>query len=122
MLVTILDGNGEPQVVTWQAQDTINDFSGELGAGAVGADPAPQLVAAANELRAGFLFQNTSQAPQIIFETGDTVAGFIVQPGAFFPPFQNYPIPTDAVYVQGTANSQQNDTFTYREWVNAPDT
>jgi hypothetical protein len=119
-LVTIIDGNGFPQQVTWQAQDQINDFSGVLGAPAIGPTFTPQQVAPANLLRAGFLYQNTSQVAMIIFEDGDTEAGFIVAPSEYFPPFQNYPIPTGAMFVVGTANSEIGDSFTFREWVNAP--
>ena len=120
MLVTIIDGNGVEQQVTWQAQDLINDFSGALQAPAVGPTFTPQLVAAANAQRAGFLYQNTSQANQVFYEEGNAVAGFIVKPQDYFPPFQNYPIPTGAIYVAGTANSEINDPFTYREWQNQP--
>lgn len=121
MLVTLLDGDGEPHVVTWQGQDQINDGSGVLGAGATGVAAAPQQVAAANTERAGFLFQNTSATAMLFYEIGTDKAPVIVNSGAFFPPFGNYPIPTGAINVQGTAQSAVNDTFTYREWVNGPD-
>lgn len=117
-LVTIIDGNGVEQQVTWQAQDKINDFSGALGALAVGVAPQLLQIAPANAQRAGFLFQNTSQADQVFYEDGNAVAGYIVKPESYFPPFQNYPIPTGAMYVVGTANSEAADTFTYREWQN----
>jgi hypothetical protein len=121
MLVTVVDSGGATHSVVWQGQDQINDFSGSLAAGAVGADPAPQPVAPANALRAGFLFQNTSQDPMLLLEAGDGVSGWLVASGAFFPPIPGYPIPTGEIDVQGLVGvSQLGDTFTYREWQNAP--
>lgn len=120
MLVTILDGTGEPHQVTWQGQDDINDFSGDLGAGAVGNAAAPQQIAPANPLRSGWLFQNTSINQMLLFEivSADASVAWVINPGAFFPP-NNYPIPVVAISVQGSPTSQQGDTFVYREWVNA---
>lgn len=125
MLVTLLDGNGQPHIVTWKGQDLINDASGALGAPAVGAVPVPQVVAAANLARAGFLFQNTSAAAMVLFDTA-AAFGWLVQPGQYFPPNDSYPVPTGAISVIGTysaggePNSNAGDTFTYREWVNGP--
>jgi hypothetical protein len=119
MLVQILDGAGLPHYVSWPAQDQINDGSGVLGAGAVGAAAVSQIVAAANANRAGFLFQNTSVNAMLLLEAG-AVAGWLVNPGGFFPPIPGYPIPTGVISVQGLVLSAAGDTFTYREWVNAP--
>ena len=127
MLVQLTDYQGAPHWVTWTGQDQINDFSGTLGAGAVGPSGAPQEVAPANTGttggppgRAGWLFQNVSQNPMLLFEIGTSVAPWTVNPGAFFPPL-GYPIPTGAIYVQGSGTSVEGDAFTYREWVNAVD-
>ena len=73
MLVQVLDAQGEPHWVTWQGQDQIDDFSGTLGAGAVGPDAVPQVIAPANAGpppagRAGWLFQNTSANPMLLVE------------------------------------------------------
>lgn len=122
MLVTLIDGNGVPQQVTWQAQDQLNDGSGSLLAPAVGNAAVPQLVSAASILRAGWLFQNTSQNQMLLLELGDAgeiASAWVINPFQMFPP-NNYPIPTGAIYVQGTPASQLNDTFTYRDWQNAP--
>lgn len=119
MLVTLIDSNGVEQLVTWQSQDKINDGSGNLGAGAVGNAAAPQQVAAANTERAGWLFQNTSQNQILLMEVNEiATSAWVINPFQMFPP-NNYPIPTGAIYVQGTPTSQQGDTFVYREWVNS---
>jgi hypothetical protein len=124
-LISILDGNGNLATVAWQAQDVINDDSGNLGAGAVGPGRAFQLVVAANVLpvgpgcRAGLRFQNTSQNPMLLNEVNElTASSWIIGSGESFPP-PGYPIPTGALYVMGTAGSQLGDTFACRDWVNA---
>jgi hypothetical protein len=119
MLVQVLDAESAPHFVAWQGQDQINDGSGALAAGAVGNAPTPQLIAAANQARAGFLFQNASQQAMLLFEAGNTVAGWVVLPFQFFPPNGNYPIPSGALYAAGTAASQIGDAFVYREWEDA---
>jgi hypothetical protein len=121
MLVQILDGSGEPHEVAWQGQDQINDWSGILEAGAVGAGAALQVVSPANPDRAGFLFQNTSANSMYFIElTGGLVtSAWIIISGGLFPPLPGYPIPTGALSVQGTAASQEGDTFTIRDWQNA---
>lgn len=122
MLVQLLDAQSAPHQVVWRGQDQINDFSGALAAGALGGGVSvPQPVAAANALRAGFLFQNTSNSPMLVFEAGNGVAGWLVQSGGYFPPNDSYPIPVGAIAVLGVAGlSAIGDTFTYREWVNGP--
>jgi hypothetical protein len=121
MLVTLLDAAGEPHEVAWQGQDQINDYSAFLGAEAVG--PAAQLqpAAAANQNRAGFLFQNTSPNPMYFLElTGSEVtSAWVIPSGSFFPVIPGYPIPTGVLSVQGTAASVQGDGFTLRDWQNA---
>lgn len=117
MLVTILDGDGLPRVVTWQSQDLILDRSGTLDA--AGAAPPPQKIADANTLRSGYMFQNTSQSPLIFYELGIDSPGFTVPAGGYFPPYGNFPIPVGEFYVQGTQYSAVDDTFTCREWVNS---
>lgn len=124
-LISILDGNGQLATVAWQAQDVINDYSGNLGAGAVGGGAVFQLVIPANitvvgpGARGGLRFQNTSANAMQLNEVNETVtSSWIINPGEFFPPI-GYPIPTSALYVMGTPASQQGDTFTAREWVNA---
>lgn len=118
MLVTLLDGQGEPHIVAWQGQDQINDASGALGVGAVGVAPGLQQVLAANPLRAGWLFQNTSQAAMLLNEVNALgPSSWVVGSGEFFPPC-GYPIPTGAIKVMGTADSQAGDSFACREWVN----
>jgi hypothetical protein len=119
MLVTLADAAGGPHVVTWQGQDQINDASGNLAAGAVGLVRAPQQVLAANVLRAGWLFQNTSVNAMLLLEiAGAITSAWIISSGGIFPP-PGYPIPTGVISVQGTADSQLGDTFAAREWVNA---
>jgi hypothetical protein len=130
MLIQVLDAEGLPHWVTWQAQDQINDASGALGAPAVGPTPALQQVLAANPLRAGFLFQNTSPNAMLINELpsaeADVANSWQVEPGKTLPPC-GYPIPTGIIYVVGqysggpvAPSSQVGDTFTCREWQNAP--
>jgi hypothetical protein len=119
MLVTLVDSVGAPHVVTWQGQDQINDASGTLAAGAVGPARALQPILAANILRAGWLFQNTSPNAMLLQEIGAlSASSWLINSGAFFPP-PGYPIPIGAIAVQGTADSQVGDTFACREWVNA---
>lgn len=119
MLVTILDGQGEPHQVTWQGQDQINDYSGALGAPNVGNAPVFLLIAPANALRAGWLFQNTSGNAMLLNEVNDlVVSAFVINPGEAFPPC-GYPIPTGAIQVVGGPMSAAGDTFVYREWQNA---
>lgn len=122
MLVQVLDAEAQPHIVVWQGQDQINDGSAALGAGAIGANQVPQQVAAANLNRAGFLFQNTAQAPMLFLEIAGTqnASAWIVGPGQYFPPISGYPIPIGVVSVLGTAQSQVGDTFAFREWINAP--
>jgi hypothetical protein len=121
MLVTIIDGNGVQQQVTWQAQDTINDFSANLLAAAIGNAAAPQEIAPANVLRAGFLFQNTSKNAMLFLESAlGITSAWVINSGQFFPPNGNFPVPTGLIQVQGSTDSQLGDTFAYREWVNAP--
>lgn len=124
-LISILDGNGQLATVSWQAQDIINDNSGNLAAGAVGNGRAFQQVLAANVTpvgpgcRAGIRFQNTSPNPMLLNEVNAvTTSSWIIGSGESFPPI-GYPIPTGALYVMGTAGSQLGDTFACREWVNA---
>jgi hypothetical protein len=126
MLLTVIDGNGYLQNVTWAAQDQINDYSGNLGAGAVGNGAVFQLVFPINTTapgpgaRAGWRFQNTSLNAMILNEVNETkTSSWIINSGESFPP-PGYPIPTGAIYVMGTSTSQVGDTFTAREWVNAP--
>ena len=119
MLVTLVDASGQPHNVTWQGQDQIIDFSAALAAPAVGNGAAPQQIAPANPLRAGFLFQNTSQKAMLLLEiTAAITSAWVINSGDFFPP-NNYPIPTGVISVQGSVDSQLGDTFAYREWVNA---
>jgi hypothetical protein len=122
MLVQVLDAESAPHFVAWQGQDQINDFSGNLGAGAVGGGAALQQVAPANTSRAGFLFQNTSVNAMLLVEVAGLLitSSWVINPGAFFPPFGNYPIPTGVIAVQGSLNSVLGDTFAYREWQAAP--
>lgn len=121
MLVQILDGSGEPHEVAWQGQDQINDGSGNLDAEAVGPEAAMQIALVANPNRAGFLFQNTSANPMYFIEltNGLVTSAWLVASGALFPPLPGYPIPTGVLSVQGTAASQEGDTFTLRDWQNA---
>ena len=121
MLVQITDYQGVPHWVTWQGRDQILDYSGSLGAGAVGPEAAPQQIAPANAGRAGWLFQNASANPVLLVEIAvDAIAtsAWTVYPGAFFPP-PGYPIPTGAISVQGSPTSVEGDAFAYREWQNA---
>lgn len=126
MLVQLLDAQGIPHWVTWQGQDQVNDYSGSLGAGAVGLDPEFQEVAPANPGpppagRAGWLFQNTSQNPMLLNELGDDAVvtnSWIISPGEAFPP-AGYPIPAGAIMVVGSGTSVEGDSFVYREWINA---
>jgi hypothetical protein len=131
MLVQVLDAQGLPHWVTWQGQDQIDDFSGSLGASAVGPAAVPQVVAPANPNlgttgalgRAGFLFRNTSANPMLLTEiavTTESVSAWTVYPGEYFPPPGcAYPVPTGAISVQGSPASVLGDAFVYREWVNA---
>lgn len=121
MLVTLLDANSEPHVVAWRGQDQIDDASGVLNAQATGVNPVPQPVAPANEDRAGFLFQNTSEAAMTFYESGTAAAGWAIPPYGYFPPNDSFPIPTGEIFVAGTLISQTGDSFTYREWVNGAD-
>lgn len=124
MLVSVVDSSGAVHQVSWQGQDQLNDYSGTLGAAAVGANPQPQQVMPANALRAGFLFQNVSPVGMWLYEDGTTLSPWYVAPYQSFPPC-NYPIVTGAIYVTGTnlpgapAASLAGDTFTCREFVNA---
>jgi hypothetical protein len=122
MLVQILDGEGEPHEVAWQGQDQINDYSAFLQEEAVGPDAAMQVASAANPNRAGFLFQNTSANPMYFVELtgGEVTSAWLIASGALFPPLPGYPIPTGALSVQGSPASVEGDTFTLRDWQNAP--
>lgn len=121
MLVNVVDAEGATHTVVWQGQDQINDFSSTLNAGAVANPVVPQQVAPANPERAGFLFQNNSANPMVLFEAG-AVAGWLVNSGSYFPPLPGYPIPTGVISVAGiNGASLLADSFTYREWINAPD-
>ena len=122
MLVTLLDADNQPHLVVWQGQDQINDYSGALAAGSVGEDAGAQLVAQANEDRAGFLFQNASPNAMLLLEIENLTitSAFTILPWGFFPPYNGYPIPTGMIQVQGGPNSQVGDQYTYREWTNGP--
>lgn len=129
MLIQILDAQGVPHWSTAQGQDQINDYSGSLAAGSVGVNAVFQQVMPANvgpppAGRAGWLFQNTSGNPMLLNELDPTVStvtnSWTINPGEAFPPC-GFPIPTGIIQVMGTAASQQGDTYTCREWVNAPD-
>ena len=122
MLVQILDGNGQPHTVAWQGQDQINDASGNLQVATVGPPAVLQQVLAANVNRAGWLFQNTSTNAMLLQELsagGTLVNTWVINSGQMFPPC-GYPIPTGAISVGPTAQSQAGDTFTCREWINGP--
>lgn len=121
MLIQVLDAGGTPHWVVFQGQDQINDASGILGAGAVGENPEPQQILAANDERAGWLFQNTSPNPMFLLEIvaeEPAISSWLVNPGECFPPC-GYPIPVGAISVFGSGTSVENDPFTAREWVNA---
>jgi hypothetical protein len=121
MLVTLLDAAAEPHQVSWQGQDQINDYSGALQAAAVGAGAVPQIAAAANQNRAGFLFQNTSANPMLLLEVSslEITSAFFIPSGGFFPPIPGYPIPTGELLVQGSPASEVGDTFVLRDWQSA---
>lgn len=118
MLIQVLDSNGTPHWVVFQGQDQINDYSGTLAISAVGPAATPQQIAAANANRAGWLFQNTSASAMLLNEI-DAGGFWVINSGQFFPP-PGYPIPTGAIEVQGAAQSAVGDSFTYREWEDAP--
>ncbi len=120
MLVNILDANSKPHTVAWRGQDPTDDASGVLNAEAIGNAPVPQQVSAADENRAGFLFQNTSQSAMILYEAGGTVAGWYIPAYSYFPPNDSFPIPTGIILVSGTIQSEIGDTFTCRTWSNDP--
>lgn len=128
MLVQILDAEAQPHFVTWQGLDQINDYSGILGAGAVGVGRVPQQVFPANTTaagaagcRCGLLFQNTSQNAMLLIELANEVvtSSWVIAPGAYWPPYPGFPIVTNVIYVQGSADSEQGDAFAAREFVNA---
>ena len=87
----------------------------------MGGGAAFQVVIPANALRAGWLFQNTSAHPMLLNEISDGVVlhSWLINSGEAFPP-SGYPIPTTAVSVIGSGTSLAGDTFSCREWVNAP--
>lgn len=117
-LVPVIGADDRTYTVAFAGQDPINDASGALTASALptGAPQTPQVVAAANAARQGFLFQNTSQNAMLLNEDGVVAASqFVVNPGAFFPP-PGYPIPTGQITVEGSADSQVGDTFAARWW------
>jgi len=132
MLIEILDAQGLPHWVTWQGMDSFNDYSGSLGAGAVGPAALPQVLVPANPAapgttgcRCGWLFQNTSQASMLVSDAplsqaGQLTSAYLVPPGGYFPT-SNFPLSTGIIYVQGlnAAGSQAGDTYTCREFVNA---
>lgn len=123
MLVQVLDAAAVPHFVAMQGQDQINDYSGNLGAPAVGQAPVFQQAAPANINRAGFLFQNTSINAMLLMELNELnpalSSSWVINPGQFFPPIPGYPIPTGIIQVVGTANSAQGDTFALRDWQTA---
>ena len=106
MLLNILDGNGNPQVIIAQGQGACADFSGVLTGGVAVID--------ANADRSGFLFQNNGTHTMRINEegAGSAANAFVVAPGGFFPPYAGFQIPTTAIQISGTAD----EPFTYREW------
>lgn len=112
MLLTVLDGNGNSQVVIVQNQGAADDFSGSIVAGGVS-----QIVAEPNANRAGLLFQNVSGTNMTISELGAATdsQAFVIGPGAFWPPV-GYPVPTTAINVAGDLNAP----FVYREWSTLP--
>lgn len=109
MLLQILDGDGFPQTVIWQSQQTPTDRSGTIASTGVS-----QPVMESNTNRSGFLFQNLGASPMSLSEIGaDATApgAVVVYPGDTFPP-RGYPVPTTAVNVAGTAG----EAYTAREW------
>jgi hypothetical protein len=121
-LVPVIGADDVTYAVAFVGQDVVSDASGSLDASAVPpSNPlVPQQVLAANPARVGFLFQNTSENAMILNEINANFgSSWVVEPGAFFPPFSGYAVPTGAVAVVGSADSQAGDTFAAREWTNA---
>lgn len=109
MLMTVIDGNGAPQTIIVHGQEALVDKSGSIAVTGVAQD-----VAVANSGRSGFRFQNVSNNPMYINDTGDaTVApgSFIVGAGQYWPP-EGYAVTTNRISVLGTAGDQ----FTAKEW------
>jgi len=125
VLIQILDAQDIPHWTAWVGLDQINDWSGSLGAGAVGADAVFQIIipAQTTQTRSGFLFQNTSATAMLLCELAAPLidSSWVVNPGEFFPPpGAPFPVVTGAIAVMGTGQSQAGDAFACREFVNAP--
>lgn len=111
MIVTVLDGNGQPVNVLWNAQATPTDRSGTITDTLTSQEVMPATAA-----RAGWLFQNVSLTgnAMLLSELGEdaaVAATWHLDPGDSFPP-PGYPVPTGAITVAGTAG----DAYTAREW------
>ena len=122
MLISVLDSDTQPHEVAMQGQDQINDFSSVLVEASVGANAETQVVAQANEDRAGFLFQNNSPNAMLLLEIENinVTSAFTILPWQYFPPYPGYPIPIGVIAVQGGPNSIVGDAYVYREWQNGP--
>jgi len=108
MLVTVLDGNGNPVVICMLTQGAATDFSSSI----TDTDVSQQ-VAPANLERSGLYFQNRGINSMLVSELGSAEAAnaYLISPGGTWPP-PNYPIPTGVINVAGAAG----DIYVYREW------
>ncbi|MGO9474235.1 MAG: hypothetical protein ACLPWS_12670 [Rhodomicrobium sp.] len=110
MLIQVRDAQGNLQLVAIQSVAAPTDRSGSITA-----TGSSQQVMAANALRSGWYFQNTSTNPMTLNDLGADATqpnSFVIGAGQFFPP-PRYPVSQGAITVAGL---QAGDTFVAREW------
>ena len=123
MIITILDGNGAPRLVSWVAPGTATDASGSINANLPSNGPPytyQQLlptVAQNCAYRGGWYVRNMASNPMKLTEDGSdpssSSTAVTVYPGEYFPPpGVSYPITQGAVNIAGTAG----DSFTCKVW------
>jgi hypothetical protein len=121
VIVTIIDGNGTPQLVSWPAPGTAADASGVVAAALPLGGPFTYqallpVVATGAPYRGGWFLRNMSTHPMSLTEDGTdpstSLTAVTVYPGEYFPPPGSYPVTQGAVNLAGTAG----DRFVCKVW------
>ena len=123
MIVTLLDGNGAPRIVSWQSVGTAADASGAIAANLPAGGPFTyqQLlpaIAAGFPYRGGWYIRNLGTHNMYLTEDGtdpsSSVTAVTIKAGEFYPPALGmpYPVTQGAINIAGTAG----DSFTCKVW------
>lgn len=122
MILSVVDSNGAPQLVSVPSPGQAVDASGAIAANLPAGGPYTyqQLIAspAAATTRAGWLVRNRATNPMYVSEDGSAPSSgnptsVVVYPGEMFPPpGVGYPVSQNPIYVSGVVG----DIFSAKVW------